>query len=106
MELDPPAAARAFGDAYVNLLRRGADGSLALSADRWRLAALTEDAFEFSALDPAAAPMRLPLADIESIRWQQLPRQRVRSQIRFTLVSGDVWTFSGSFSLADESSGF
>jgi len=37
MQIDPPTAARAFGDAYFNLLRRGADGSLRMSTDHWRL---------------------------------------------------------------------
>lgn len=105
MDLDPLAAARAFGDAYFNLIRRGADGSLVLSADRWRLAELTDDAFEFSALDPAAPAMTLPRAEVASIRWERLPKQRVRSQIRFRLVSGDMWTFSGTFSLDEESTG-
>jgi hypothetical protein len=105
MELDPAAAARAFGDAHFNLIRRGADGSLVLSADRWRLAELTDAAFEFSALDPDAPSMTLPRADVASIRWERLPKQRVRSQIRFGLVSGDIWTFSGSFSLDEERTG-
>jgi hypothetical protein len=104
MELDPPAAARAFGNASFNLIRRGADGSLVLSADRWRLTALTDAGFAFAALDPAAPAMNLPLADVVGIRWERLPRQRVRSQVRFTLASGDVWTFSGSFTL-DEPTG-
>jgi hypothetical protein len=49
--------------------------------------------------------MALPRADVASIRWERLPKQRVRSQIRFRLVSGDMWTFSGSFSLDEESTG-
>ena len=37
VELDRATAARALGAGWFNLLRRGADGSLVLSADRWRL---------------------------------------------------------------------
>ena len=27
--------------------------------------------------------------------WDRLPKQQVRSQIRFVLANGDLWTFSG-----------
>ena len=32
---------------------------------------------------------------IQRVVWDRLPKQQVRSQIRFHLKSGDVWTFSG-----------
>ena len=96
-ELDRAAAARALGEGYFNLLRRGADGSLVLSADQWRLEELTPAAFRFSARDPGAPALVLPLDQVERLTWDRLPRQQVRSQIRFYLVSGDLWTFSGSF---------
>jgi hypothetical protein len=95
MELDSGAAARAFGAGYFNLIRRGDDGSLVLSADRWRLDRLSEDAFEFEAEDAAAPALSLPRSDVRRITWDRLPKQRVRSQLRFHLVSGDLWTFSG-----------
>jgi hypothetical protein len=96
MELDSAAVARAFGAGYFNLIRRGGDGSLVLSADRWRLDRLSEDAFEFQAQDPAAPALSLPRSDVRRVTWDRLPRQRVRSQLRFHLVSGDLWTFSGT----------
>ena len=49
IEIDPATAARAFGDGYFNLLRRGADGSLILSSDHWRLDQATAEVFHFSA---------------------------------------------------------
>jgi hypothetical protein len=96
LELDPATAARAFGDAYFNLLRRGADGSLILSADHWRLEEATGDAFRFAAREDGAPPLEVRLEDVERLVWDRLPRQHVRSQIRFVLVSGDLWTFSGT----------
>ena len=96
IQLDPPTAARALGDAYFNLLRRGADGSLRLSSDHWRLDELTDELFRFSARDAAAPPLEVRLADIDQLLWDRLPKQTVRSQIRFVLASGDLWTFSGT----------
>ena len=96
LEIDPPTAARAFGDAYFNLLRRGADGSLVLSRDQWRLEEATRDAFRFSAREEDGPPLEVRLEDVERLVWDRLPRQQVRSQIRFVLVSGDLWTFSGT----------
>jgi hypothetical protein len=96
IQLDPPAAARAFGSAYFNLLRRGADGSLVLSTDQWRLDALTADAFHFAARDADAPELSVRLDQVQRLVWERLPKQRVRSQLRFFLVSGDLWTFSGS----------
>jgi hypothetical protein len=96
IELDRISAARAFGDRYFNLLRRGADGSLTLSADRWRLTSDTPAAFHFAAQQDEAPAMVLPVADVERVTWDRLPRQQQRSQIRFYLNNGDLWTFSGS----------
>jgi len=96
LEIDPPTAARAFADAYFNLLRRGADGSLVLSRDHWRLEEATRDTFRFSAREEDAPDLEVRLDDVERLVWDRLPRQQVRSQIRFVLVSGDLWTFSGA----------
>lgn len=94
--LDLDTAARAFGDAYFNLLRRGADGSLRLSSDHWRLHELTEQRFRFLAREVDAPPLEVPLAEVDRVVWDRLPRQTVRSQIRFVLANGDLWTFSGT----------
>ena len=96
IDIDPATAARAFGSAYFNLLRRTAQGSLVLSTDHWRLEALTAEAFRFVAREVGAADLVLPLEDVERLAWDRLPKQQVRSQIRFFLVNGDLWTFSGS----------
>jgi hypothetical protein len=96
LEIDPGTAARAFGGAYFNLLRRGADGSLILSSDHWRLEEATGEAFRFSAREDGAPQLEVRLEDVERLVWDRLPKQHVRSQIRFVLVSGDLWTFSGT----------
>src|SRR2546430_14123975 len=96
IELDPTTAARAFGAGYFNLIRRGADGSLVLSADHWRLEQVTPDAFHFAAEEPDAPPLVVPVGRIERFLWDRLPKQQVRSQIRLLFADGDVWTFSGS----------
>jgi hypothetical protein len=96
IELDRATAARAFGQAYFNLLRRGADGSLILSSDHWRLDEATENTFRFTAREPEAPSLEIPVSDVERVMWDRLPRQTVRSQIRFHLSNGDLWTFSGT----------
>ena len=98
IELDPATAARAFGANYFNLLRRGADGSLVLSADHWRLEVdkTTPEAFHFSAREDGAPDLVVPTETIEKLTWDRLPKQQQRSQIRFYLHNGDLWTFSGS----------
>ena len=95
-DLDFPTAARAFGEGYFNLIRRGADGSLVLSADRWRLVAYTGTAFEFEAQQPEAPTLTVQDYEVETVTWDRLPRQNVRSQLRFHMRGGDLWTFSGS----------
>jgi hypothetical protein len=98
IELDRATAARAFGSAYFNLIRRGADRSLTLSRDHWRLSehSTLSDAFRFVARDEQAPDLVVDLSQVERMVWDRLPRQQVRSQIRFHFVNGDVWTFSGS----------
>jgi hypothetical protein len=96
IELDQTTAARAFGDAYFNLIRRGVDGSLTLSADHWRLDDVSEDGYRFSAREDDAPPLEVRSDDVARVVWDRLPKQQVRSQIRFVLYNGDLWTFSGS----------
>jgi len=86
---------RAFGNAYFNLLRRGADGSLTLSHDHWRLDQTTPGHFRFAPREADAPAAEIRCDDIQRIVWDRLPKQQQRSQIRFYLASGDVWTFSG-----------
>jgi hypothetical protein len=95
VELDQSTVARACGDAYFNLLRRGADGSLTLSHDHWRLSETTPAMFRFSSREADAPPLELPRDTIQRVVWDRLPKQQVRSQIRFYLTNGDIWTFSG-----------
>jgi hypothetical protein len=95
-EIDRATAARAFGDAFFNLLRRGANGSLTLSADHWRLEEAPEGVFRFAAREQDAPPLELRDADVEHYEWDRLPRQEVRSQLRLYLNNGDLWTFSGA----------
>ena len=90
------------GDQTLNLLRRGADGSLRLSADRWRLAEVRPDAVVFRSVSEDETDrqvLEVPLGDISRVTWDRLPKQHARSQLRFHMASGDLWTFSGT--LAD-----
>jgi hypothetical protein len=96
MQIDAATAVRAFGDGYFNLLRRGADGSLRLSSDHWRLDEASDEVFRFSAREAEAPVLEVDLADVAQVIWDRLPKQQVRSQIRFVLSNGDLWTFSGT----------
>jgi hypothetical protein len=96
LDLDRCTAARAFGNAYFNLIRRGADGSLKMSMDHWQLVEVTAEAFHFQPKEDGVDPLEVRVAEIERLTWDRLPRQQVRSQIRFYLANGDLWTFSGS----------
>ena len=98
LELDPARAARLFGHGYFNLIRRGADGSLKLSADHWRLDLdkSTPTEFHFTAQEQDAPDLVVPLDQVERFTWDRLPKQQQRSQIRFYMMGGDLWTFSGS----------
>ena len=91
-----------LGSSPVNLIRRGVDGSLRMSVDRWRLAEVEPEAVVFRSLpvEPTEAEQVLAvrLAEVERITWDRLPRQQARSQLRFHLRSGDLWTFSGALS--------
>jgi hypothetical protein len=83
----------------LNLIRRGADGSLRLSADRWRLDEVKADAIVFRSLRRDAADaeqvLEVDLSGVERVTWDRLPKQQARSQVRFHLANGDLWTFSG-----------
>src|SRR5258708_26259149 len=96
MDIGRATAARAFGEAYFNLLRRGADGSLTLSTDHWRLDEATSEVFRFTAREEDATPLEMRIEGVERLLWDRLPRQHSRSQIRFVLANGDLWTFSGT----------
>jgi hypothetical protein len=96
VHLDRWTAARAFGSAYFNLLRRGANGSLTLSSDHWRLVEATDVVFRFAAREADAPPLELRVDDVERFEWDRLPKQQVRSQLRAYLTNGDRWTFSGA----------
>ena len=89
------------GDAILNLLRRGADGSLRLSADRWQLVRAGDGVVVFHSVttDPADLQvLEVRLAEVSRVTWDRLPRQQARSQLRFHLANGDIWTFSGPLS--------
>ena len=82
----------------LNLIRRGADGSLVMSTDGWRLLDASDDAVTLKADPPAPPdhpPLVIQLADVERITWDRLAKQKSRSQVRFRLKNGDLLTFSG-----------
>lgn len=95
-----------LGSSGLNLLRRCADGSLRLSADRWRLAEIESDAIVLRSLpadqDGEEQLLRVALAEIDRLTWDQLPRQRRRSQVRLHLKNGDLWTLSGELRMKNE----
>jgi hypothetical protein len=98
IELDAAAAADLIRGHRLNLIRRGADGSLVMSTDGWRLSDATNETLTLTA-DPPAPPDHPPtvitLADVERITWDRLEKQKARSQVRFHMRNGDRLTFSG-----------
>jgi hypothetical protein len=98
IELNPIAAADLIRGYRLNLIKRGADGSLVMSTDGWHLIDVSHEAVTLKA-DPPAPPetelMVIVLADVERITWDRLAKQKARSQVRFHMTSGDLLTFSG-----------
>jgi hypothetical protein len=89
------------GDAAMNLIRRCADGSLRMSSDRWRLAEVSAEVVVFHSVGGDALGRQvheLAVSEIERMTWDRLPKQQSRSQLRFHLCGGDLWTFSGALS--------
>jgi hypothetical protein len=103
-EIDVDQAARALESTNFNFLRRSAELTLSMSGAKWRLAERAPETLTFRAVAPSGTllpdAMTLSLKDVERITWDRLPRQQSRSQIRFHLRSGELWTFSGH--VADE----
>ncbi len=98
-ELDPEAVERILDGRVCNMIRRGGDGSLTMSADKWRLAERTVTTLVFVAEPPApadVAPIRIELTEVERLAWDRLPKQQTRSQVRCFMRNGDVVTFSGT----------
>src|SRR3954462_5709715 len=96
ISLDAAAAALRHGS--FNTIRRGHDGSLVLSADRWRCAGLEGNTLRFDAVDPREGdppPLLLPIEAVAEMTWYRLPKQQTRSQVRFRMQNGDLLTFSG-----------
>jgi len=97
-DLDAATAAEILKDVSLNLIRRGADGSLVLSMDHWLFSSLADDALTFIP-EPPAPPetdsLVILLADIQSISWDRLQKQQARSQVRIRKMNGDLLTFSG-----------
>jgi hypothetical protein len=82
-DLDAATAAGLLEDVSLNLIRRGADGSLVLT--------FTPE----PPAPPEIAPLVIPLSDVDSISWDRLAKQQARSQVRIRRMSGDLLTFSG-----------
>ncbi len=98
-EIDLEVAIALLAVGPFNLLIRGDDGSLVMSADKWRSVGVVGDVVRFEAVDPAGGappPRDIPLLEVARISWDRLPRQQVRSQVRFRLRNGDLLTFSGT----------
>jgi hypothetical protein len=98
--LTPAEAATLLEGIRLNLIRRGADGSLVMSTDHWLLSSVDDEGFTFAAEPPAppeTPPTVIRLAEVDRITWDRLTRQQERSQVRFRLKNGDLQTFSGRF---------
>ena len=98
VDLDVTAAADLIRGYRLNLIKRGADGSLVMSTDGWHLIEVTDEAATLKADPPAppeTEPMVIVLADVDRISWDRLAKQQARSQVRFHMKSGDLLTFSG-----------
>jgi hypothetical protein len=98
LNLDSVSAADLIRGYRLNLIRRGADGSLVMSTDGWHLIDATDESITLRADPPAppeTAPLVIVLAEVERITWDRLAKQKARSQVRFHLRSGDLLTFSG-----------
>src|SRR5262249_2785254 len=97
-DLDPTIAANLIRGHRLNLIKRGADGSLIMSTDGWHMIESDEAAITMKA-DPPAPPetplMVIVLDEVDRITWDRLAKQQARSQVRFHLKNGDLWTFSG-----------
>lgn len=99
-ELSRSEARSMLGTTRLNLIRRGVDGSLRLSADRWVLAEGDDQALRFrteSANGLETLWLEIEFSEVERVTWDRLPKQQKRSQVRFHFQSGDLWTFSGHF---------
>ena len=104
-ELTPEAAIELLSTTTLNLIRRGTDGSLRMSADRWRLAETSASRLRFRSefvQDQETVWLDIDLEEVERQSWDRLPKQQQRSQVRFHFKNGDIWTFSGNIELATE----
>ena len=66
---------------------------------RWRLASVEPRVVMFRSVPPPdelEQVLEVLKDDVERLTWDRLPKQQVRSQVRFHLTSGDLMTFSGT----------
>src|SRR5689334_4204328 len=97
-DLHATAAADLIRGYRLNLIKRGADGSLVMSTDGWHLLEATVEAIVLKADPPApedTPPTIIVLDEVDRITWDRLDKQKARSQVRFHLKNGDLLTFSG-----------
>ena len=72
------------------------DSAATTRVDSAQCDTVTADGFHFVAREVGAPDLVVRLEDVQRLTWDRLPKQQVRSQIRFFLANGDLWTFSGS----------
>jgi hypothetical protein len=97
-EIHPTVVADLIRGYRLNLIKRGADGSLVMSTDGWHLVDASDESITLKADPPAPEenpPMVIVLEEVVRITWDRLAKQTERSQVRFHLKNGDLLTFSG-----------
>jgi hypothetical protein len=97
-DLTPEAAAELLRTPQLTLIRRGADGSLILSADKWTLDRRSDSGFRFRSETVDGMEtlwLDVELESVVRLSWDRLPKQERRSQVRVHFHNGDIWTFSG-----------
>lgn len=104
-ELTAEAATELLSTSTLNLIRRGNDGSLKMSADRWILTESSDAHLRFRSEDAESREiiwLDLDLTEVDHQSWDRLPKQQQRSQVRFHFKNGDIWTFSGNIQQAPD----
>ena len=84
IELDPSNCSARLRRWLFQLYQARRGRLTAAVDDHWRLEGATSAAFRFIAHEDDVEPLELALGAVERLVWGRLPKQQVRSQLRFT----------------------